>query len=276
MKVSGPTLGIRFDIDKVNSGDYGGACWRVFWQVADSAALPGAALFEGDTRATLEGRENVYCLAVQMSDAAALTALRSAFEAARGYTDVAASPRFLEGSSLSGEPLPAAGLVGPGGSVSGGFNASYTLEAVRRQRARDAASKPTGSVADTTSANSIPARATDTALESEAPATAGGAASDSAGTKGEPAPGPLPAAPLTWTGEGFGSPNAAAVARLRSEGAAAASWLGLQGELSNSAGSETTGPGRLLRVGMQAGRRRRSTGSLGALPPGLACSCRSE
>lgn len=50
-----PALGIRFDINKLESGAYGIAGWKVFWRAIDVEKLAGGSvLFEGDTAATLK------------------------------------------------------------------------------------------------------------------------------------------------------------------------------------------------------------------------------
>ena len=139
MNITRPALGIRFDIDKVDSADYGTACWKVFWRAVDTARLAGATLYEGDSAATLGGRENVYCLAVQTVDGANLAAIRAALEADPGYLQVAAQPKFIEVAALAREPLPEAGQVDASGALSGGYNARYALEAVRRARQEVAA-----------------------------------------------------------------------------------------------------------------------------------------
>jgi sugar lactone lactonase YvrE len=134
MNITRPALGIRFDIDKVDSADYGTACWKVFWRAVDTARLAGATLYEGDSAATLGGRENVYCLALQTIDGANLSAIRAALESDPGYLQVAAQPKFIEVAALAREPLPEAGQVDASGALSGGYNARYALEAVRRAR----------------------------------------------------------------------------------------------------------------------------------------------
>ena len=53
------TLGIRFDVNKMTSGDYGEECWKLVWSVVTPKQLPGAFLWEGDTAATLKRHENV-------------------------------------------------------------------------------------------------------------------------------------------------------------------------------------------------------------------------
>ncbi len=60
-----PGLGIRFDIGKIESAGYGLECWKVIWRAVEPEKVGITHWFEGDSAATLEGRENVYCIAVQ-------------------------------------------------------------------------------------------------------------------------------------------------------------------------------------------------------------------
>ena len=109
------SLGIRFDIDKIKSQTsglygYGVESWKVFWQAIDSQKLKGIMLSEGDTRATLSGRENVYCIAVQ-ANSDTLNEIKTSLENSAEFQQVAAPTRFVEGGGLAGEPLMDAGQV---------------------------------------------------------------------------------------------------------------------------------------------------------------------
>ena len=75
-----PTLGVRFDIDKIDSIAYGFACWRVFWRAIDPEGMAGVQLYEGDTAATLAGEERVYCIGIQSAGRSTLVAIRAALE----------------------------------------------------------------------------------------------------------------------------------------------------------------------------------------------------
>lgn len=67
-----------------------------FWHAADPAALDGSLLFEGDTAASMAGRENVFCIAIQHLDDSELRAVRSALTNDPKFTAVCAPPRFVE------------------------------------------------------------------------------------------------------------------------------------------------------------------------------------
>lgn len=129
-----PTLGIRFDIGKIESADYGTECWKAFWRAVDIQKLAGSVLFEGDTLATLHGRENVYCIAVQSGDRTSLDHVRAALEQDTGFQKLAAAPKLVEDSGVIGEPLPEAGRVDGTGNLVGGFNSRSALAVVQREK----------------------------------------------------------------------------------------------------------------------------------------------
>jgi hypothetical protein len=116
-----PTLGIRFDIDKVlveEDTSYGRHCWKVVWRAVDAACLRGreVMLFDGDTRKTLQGGQtNVFCTAMQCSDATVFDGVRTALEGSEHFCKLAASPMFLENADVVGEPLMFMGAIGSNG-----------------------------------------------------------------------------------------------------------------------------------------------------------------
>lgn len=125
-------LGVRFDVDKVDSAaDYGGACWEVLWTSIDAAQLLGARLYEGDTRSSMLGKENVFCIALQ-ADPIALERVRTALQRNGDFGRIAADRAFVESAELENEPLPDAGRI-VNGEVVGGFSgaASAALMKVR-------------------------------------------------------------------------------------------------------------------------------------------------
>lgn len=126
-----PALGVRFDIDKVDSGAYGFECWKVFWGAVDPATLSGSLLYEGDTAATLDGRENVYVIAVQKGDLGVLQQVRANLEQSLQFFEIAASPAFVDEGELSDEPLPQTGRIEAGGELVGESWAKSALDAVR-------------------------------------------------------------------------------------------------------------------------------------------------
>jgi len=130
-----PTLGIRFDIGKVNAGFYGQACWKIIWAAVDPEMLERSDLFEGDTDATLQGRENVFCIAIQNAEPALLAAAREALAVSKELILVAATPMFVEGNAVVREPLPRAGKIDGNGILTGdALAARSALGAIRKER----------------------------------------------------------------------------------------------------------------------------------------------
>lgn len=128
-----PTLGIRFDVDLVNAGSYGEACWRIFWQAIDPKQVAGATLFEGDTDASMRGDENVFCLAIQTSNSGALGAVRSILGNEPAFNAVCSPPRFVENDACTGEPLVRVANISADGTLIGdAWNARPALEAARK------------------------------------------------------------------------------------------------------------------------------------------------
>lgn len=130
-----PTLGIRFDIGKIRSGYYGADCWRVFWRVVDPQVIREAVLFEGDTTATLNRSENAFCIAIQSMDGSILKTVKDSLSASEEFKRVCASQMFVEGVSVTAEPLVEAGRIDYDGNLVGDAGASRSaLGAIRRER----------------------------------------------------------------------------------------------------------------------------------------------
>jgi hypothetical protein len=112
-----PALGIRFDIEKLGGGTYGHAAWQVLWKtVKPSDFRPGTLFFDGDTRATLNGTEYVFCIVIQ-SDKSTLDNIKSKFESSSEYSGVAANPKFRQGAEVTSEPFPDSGVIESNGSM---------------------------------------------------------------------------------------------------------------------------------------------------------------
>ncbi len=129
-----PTIGARFDINKIDSGSYGFECWKVFWRAIPPSSIPGALLFEGDTAASCAGRENVYCIAVQSSDESAVERVRAALLQSSSFKEVSAQPMFVEGAGCVSEPLPDAGRIDHDGNLIGNaWNSRSALGEVKKE-----------------------------------------------------------------------------------------------------------------------------------------------
>jgi hypothetical protein len=130
-----PTLGVRFDIDKIDSAAYGLECWRVFWSAIDPEDMIGVHLYEGDTVDTNAGKENVFCIGIQSKDQSILDAIRMSLESNIGFDRVASTPAFVEGSHAEAEHMVEAGEVDHGGNLIGESpRARPALGKVRRER----------------------------------------------------------------------------------------------------------------------------------------------
>ena len=127
-----PALGVRFDIDKLESTMYGIAAWKIFWQAVKIERLVPVLLFEGDTLSTLNRRENVYCIAVQSFDPRVLDAIRDALDENKEFARVASTPKFVEGREVISEPLCETGQIDASGAIVGdqAWNARAGLKAV--------------------------------------------------------------------------------------------------------------------------------------------------
>lgn len=93
-------------------------------------------LYEGDTAASMAGRENVFCIAIQHADDSVLRGVKSALTNDPKFTAVCAPPRFVEGTTCTGEPLVMAGKVSGGEILGDAWNSRPALEAVRKERGR--------------------------------------------------------------------------------------------------------------------------------------------
>jgi hypothetical protein len=126
-----PTLGIRFDVGKIESANYGFECWKVLWKAVGLQSVRGVLFSEGDTMATLNGDENVFCIAAQVLDSVTLPAIKAALESNPEFRKVSASPAFVEASSVLHEPLVDTGRVDLLGEFIGSGGARAALTAVQ-------------------------------------------------------------------------------------------------------------------------------------------------
>ena len=142
-----PALGIRFNINNVGSGFYGIECWKVFWRAVDIQKLSGALLFDGDTDATLDRREYVYCITVQCNHQRVLDNIKVSLEKSTEFHKIAASPEFVQNNHVVGEPLVFSGEVDSNGNITGVTSLPHmALDAVKKEQQRSAQiSQPTKS-----------------------------------------------------------------------------------------------------------------------------------
>jgi hypothetical protein len=112
-----PQLGILFDIDELGGGLYGYEAYKILFGVIDTARLAGCALSDGDTNATLAGRANQYCIAVDSLDASKIAAVKSAFGASNAKGLLSLPSRFLSDAAVRNEPLVLAAHIDLAGKL---------------------------------------------------------------------------------------------------------------------------------------------------------------
>ena len=134
------SIGLRFDISKVDDSKcgYGEACWKIFWQAVDLKILAGAILRDGDSNATLEHNENVYCLSITWPTSGRASDVRKMLEKFEPYKQVAANPNFIDAGQLVKEPLVDDGMIDLAGHfVSKSYRALPALEKVQKENQQE-------------------------------------------------------------------------------------------------------------------------------------------
>lgn len=92
------------------------------------------SLYEGDTAATLNGQENVFCIAIQSQDSGTIAKIKSALSQSEAFKRVCAGPMFVEGASCETEPLVDVGRIDAGGNIVGDARSGRSaLEAVKKE-----------------------------------------------------------------------------------------------------------------------------------------------
>jgi hypothetical protein len=99
-----PKIGVLFDIDELESGLYGYAAYQIFFEAIDTRQLAGCMLSDGDTNATLAGRANQYCIAVESMDASKIAAVKNALSRSNEKGLLPLSARFVEDARVDLEP----------------------------------------------------------------------------------------------------------------------------------------------------------------------------
>jgi hypothetical protein len=106
-----PQLGILFDIDELGGGFYGYEAYKVFFAAVAAGQLAGRSLSDGDTKATLSGAANQYCIGVDTLDASRLVAVRKALTESSAKGLLPPESRFMDGASVQREPLVLAAQI---------------------------------------------------------------------------------------------------------------------------------------------------------------------
>jgi hypothetical protein len=128
-----PKIGILFDIDDLGSGFYGYAAYKIFFNAVDTSNLSGCTLRDGDTRATLSGRANQYCIAVDAPDVSKISAVKRAISKSNEKGLLPLSSRFLDEALVSHEPLVVATGINSAGELVG-CNTGWVTEAWQESR----------------------------------------------------------------------------------------------------------------------------------------------
>ena len=107
-------LHVRFNIDAVEGGAYGFACYKIVFANVPSHVLDGCAVSMGDSDATLAGRENV-CIIGLEGNGEQINSVMSALNSSTAFTSVCAdNPLVLNGPR---EPLVSDGTYTEDGSL---------------------------------------------------------------------------------------------------------------------------------------------------------------
>lgn len=110
-------LGVLFDIDGLEGGLYGYKAYKALFAAVDLRDLAGCALSDGDTRATLAGQKNEYCIAIASSSAAQLARVREALTRSHAPGLLSPAARFITDAAVAREPLVLSAQVTPGGEL---------------------------------------------------------------------------------------------------------------------------------------------------------------
>jgi hypothetical protein len=106
-------LHVRFDIDTVertfDTGAYGMACYRTVFRNVPDNLLQGCQVSMGDSRATLNGRENV-CIIGLAAPPGRLQSVREALSQSREFLSVSAVNPLSPGNTFDAEPLVVDGI----------------------------------------------------------------------------------------------------------------------------------------------------------------------
>jgi len=130
-------IGVLFDIDELDSGLYGYAAYKVFFNTIDTSLLDGCVLSDGDTNATLRGGANQYCIAVDGPNPA-ISVVRETLAKSEAKGLLPVNSRFMEEPAIHAEPLVQATFIGANGDLVN-CTTDWVMEAWRKSRAPEAA-----------------------------------------------------------------------------------------------------------------------------------------
>jgi hypothetical protein len=114
-----PKLGVLFDIDKLGGGLYGYAAYKQLFQSLPMHQFVSCSFSDGDTEATLQGRANHYCIAIESLDATKIAAIKTTLSLADGEGLLPLSSRFMDENDANRQPLVPAGYVTASAEITG-------------------------------------------------------------------------------------------------------------------------------------------------------------
>ena len=94
-----PTVGVRFDIGKMDAGSHAVDAWQAFWQAVDPVTIRGSLLFDGDA----DG--NVFWIVVQNMDGGLVKHTEAAVSACDDVRKVCAEPLLAKGAEATSQQL---------------------------------------------------------------------------------------------------------------------------------------------------------------------------
>jgi len=104
-------IGVLFDIDGLGGDFYGYSAYRVLFRTLDPKRLAGSTILDGDTTATLAGRDRTYCVAFQGVDSSQANYIRDAISRSDEEGLRPRGSRLAEGVVTKHHPLVVAGRV---------------------------------------------------------------------------------------------------------------------------------------------------------------------
>jgi hypothetical protein len=142
-------IGILFDIDELESSLYGNAAYEIFFGAIDTRQIAGCTLSDGDTNATIAGRANQYCIAVESLDASKIATVKSALSKSNVKGLLPLASRFVESTLVSREPLVTAAHINAAGELIG-CQTGWVMSAWEKTREKHQGSGSTAMPSSTT------------------------------------------------------------------------------------------------------------------------------
>ena len=107
-------IGIVFDIGDLGGGFYGYEAWRIFMTHLDPSKLTGCTLKEGDTKETLRGDANEFCIVVY-GKTVDMDQIKKVFVGLEEKGLAAKNRRFIEKPQLDSERFIVRGRIDSSG-----------------------------------------------------------------------------------------------------------------------------------------------------------------